>query len=84
MAVTIFPKAAPMTTPTARSTTLPLNANFLKSSMNAMGFSRERLLFHDVRVRVDETHRRRRVELGFSGQRNVVVASVEPAPNALR
>jgi hypothetical protein len=28
---TIVPKAAPITTPTARSTTLPLSKNFLKS-----------------------------------------------------
>src|SRR6185437_1424513 len=31
-AVTMAPKAAPMITPTARSTTLPRSANFLKSS----------------------------------------------------
>jgi tetratricopeptide (TPR) repeat protein len=34
--VTILPNAAPMMTPTARSTTLPLNANFLKSSATDM------------------------------------------------
>src|SRR4051812_5384052 len=36
---TIFPKAAPMTTPTARSTTFPLKANDLKSATRDMGSS---------------------------------------------
>src|SRR3954468_4355506 len=35
--VTIFPKAAPITTPTARSTTLPLSANSRNSLMTAIG-----------------------------------------------
>src|SRR5882757_7572847 len=35
---TMLPKAAPMITPTARSTTLPRNANFLNSSSKACPF----------------------------------------------
>src|SRR6187200_1571907 len=37
--VTIAPNAAPMMTPTARSTTLPRMANFLNSSSIALPFS---------------------------------------------
>src|SRR4051812_8911929 len=36
-AETILAKAAPITTPTARSMTFPLNANFLKSAKKDMG-----------------------------------------------
>src|SRR3954465_13446085 len=36
---TILPKAAPMITPMARSTTLPRNANFLNSWSIALSFS---------------------------------------------
>src|SRR6478672_4151358 len=63
-AVTTEPKAAPMTTPTARSTTLPRRMNCLKPL--SMGWNLQnarRLIYGEGRERVK--HERKRAEVGL-------------------